>query len=482
MSWRVPLSDLSFGPEEAEAVTEVIQGRWLTMGAVTEKFERSFAEYLGMRHAIAVSNATVALHLACLAAGLGPGDEALVPSLSFVATANAVLYTGAQVRFADILGPDELTVSPDALETAITPRTKAILVMHYAGYPCRMKAIMELASQHGLAVIEDAAHAPGVWLDGKALGGWGDAGCFSFFSNKNLVTGEGGMLVTNRDEILSPFGLEELRATFALVAQELPAAYDRVRPAVLEGSRMLDPGESMSGLLVYHAFGPKTKRYRVDLRFTLGDGATQSLVDGSQTSVYLRGNDINQRTDEGAASIGMIVETTAPNQVLNVAITQDVGRGGMRLHGSVGHVVVEEGRLDRTGCCGLPRLEIALFSVYLRFWSLRLQVLDDGVLAGSRVDTLLIDMSTISPTTAIAVAEHAQEIRCPMLDAPVSGGDVGAKNATLSIMVGGDEDTFERARPGLGIMGSGLGAIGGLGHNEWECPNSSREEGQACCG
>jgi dTDP-4-amino-4,6-dideoxygalactose transaminase len=201
VDWRVPLSDLDFSSEEETAVLDVLKGRWLTMGAVTQSFERAFAEQLEVKHAVAVSNATVALHLACLALGLGPGDEVIVPSLSFVATASAVLYAGAEVRFADIVGSHELTLSPDEVKKAITPRTKAIMIMHYGGYPCRMDAIMEIAATHGLAVIEDAAHAPGVWFKDKALGAWGDAGCFSFFSNKNLVTGEGGMLVTNRDDI-----------------------------------------------------------------------------------------------------------------------------------------------------------------------------------------------------------------------------------------------------------------------------------------
>jgi dTDP-4-amino-4,6-dideoxygalactose transaminase len=143
----------------------------------------------------------MALHLACLALGIGPGDEVIVPSLSFVATANAVLYTGAEVRFADIVGPNELNISPSAIENQITTSTKAIIVMHYGGYPCRMADIRAIADLHGLALIEDAAHAPGAYLDGRALGTWGDVGCFSFFSNKNLTTGEGGMLVTNREDI-----------------------------------------------------------------------------------------------------------------------------------------------------------------------------------------------------------------------------------------------------------------------------------------
>ena len=161
MDWRVPLADLDFGSEEEEAVLRVLRSRWLTMGGVTQEFEARFAELAGCRHALAVSNATQALHLACLAIDLGPGDEVIVPSLTFVATANAVLYTGAEVRFADIIGPDDLTIDPEAVEAAVTLRTKAIIVMHYAGYPCRMREISAVAEKYGLRIIEDAAHAPG---------------------------------------------------------------------------------------------------------------------------------------------------------------------------------------------------------------------------------------------------------------------------------------------------------------------------------
>ena len=201
MDWRVPLADLDYGEEENLAVLDVLKRRWLTMGEVTQRFEQQFAAAHGMKHALAVSNATVALHMACVALGIGPGDEVIAPSLSFVATTNAVLYTGAKVRFADILSEDELTIDPQEIERLVTPRTKAVILMHYAGYPCRMQQIMEIARRHDLAVIEDAAHAPGASLDGRWLGAWGDTGCFSFFSNKNLSTGEGGMIVTQRDEI-----------------------------------------------------------------------------------------------------------------------------------------------------------------------------------------------------------------------------------------------------------------------------------------
>jgi len=201
MDWRVPLADLDYGIEEEEAVLSVLRSRWLTMGGVTQEFETQFAALTGSKFAFAVSNATEALHLACLALGIGAGDEVIVPSLTFVATANAVLYTGADVRFADIMGPDELTIDPAEIERQITPRTKAVIVMHYGGFPCRMKEIMALAAKHNLPVIEDVAHAPGGFLDGRALGTWGRVGCFSFFSNKNLSTGEGGMVLTDHEDL-----------------------------------------------------------------------------------------------------------------------------------------------------------------------------------------------------------------------------------------------------------------------------------------
>jgi dTDP-4-amino-4,6-dideoxygalactose transaminase len=201
MDWRVPLSDIDFGKEEETAVLEVVRSRWLSMGSVTRKFEEEFARFIGARHAIAVTNATAALHLACLAIGVGPGDEVILPSLTFVATANAVRYTGATPIFADIESLDWLNISPSAVEACITERTRAILVVHYAGYACDMSAIMQIAKRHNLSVLEDSAHAIGSEVDGRTLGTWGSIGCFSFFSNKNMTTGEGGMLTTNDDAL-----------------------------------------------------------------------------------------------------------------------------------------------------------------------------------------------------------------------------------------------------------------------------------------
>jgi dTDP-4-amino-4,6-dideoxygalactose transaminase len=189
--------------EEIEhAVADVVRSGWWSMGPRVAEFERAFAELCDARHAFAVANGTAALHLALLALGLGAGDEVLVPSLNFVAAANTINHTGATPVFCDVIGPDDLTVDPEDLEAALTPRSRAILVMHYGGHACRMDEIIELAAARGLMVIEDAAHAPGGEFNGRACGTLGAVGCFSFFSNKNLPVGEGGMVVT-QDEALA---------------------------------------------------------------------------------------------------------------------------------------------------------------------------------------------------------------------------------------------------------------------------------------
>jgi dTDP-4-amino-4,6-dideoxygalactose transaminase len=199
MAWKIPLADIDFDSREEEAVLEVLKSRWLTMGSITQAFEGEFSSFVGARHAIAVANGTAALHLACLGIGLGPGDEVIVPSLTFVATANAIRYTGAIPIFADIENEQDLDISVKSIERKLTDRTRAIMVMHYGGYVCDMPAITKLAKEYHLQVIEDAAHAIGSEDEGRKAGTWGDVGCFSFFSNKNMTTGEGGMIVTNND-------------------------------------------------------------------------------------------------------------------------------------------------------------------------------------------------------------------------------------------------------------------------------------------
>ena len=204
--WKIPLSDLAFDQQEISAVNQVLESGWLTMGEQTQAFETEFAGYHHVSHALAVSNCTAALHIACMAIDLGPGDEVIVPSLSFVATANAVRYTGATPVFAEIASLHDLTIDPESIKAKITEKTKAIIVMHYAGRPCKIQEISDLAKAHNLYLIEDAAHAVGTTHAGKYLGTWGDIGCFSFFSNKNLVTGEGGMVATNNPEFAERAG------------------------------------------------------------------------------------------------------------------------------------------------------------------------------------------------------------------------------------------------------------------------------------
>ncbi len=194
---RVPFFTLQLTDADIHAVTKVLRSGWITTGPEVKAFEQRFAERVGVRHAVALSSCTAALHLANILVGIGPGDEVIVPSLTFTATANAVRFVGAKPVFADISGLDDWCIDPNHVEQLITPRTKAVVAMHYAGHPCDMAALGVLCAQHGLVLYEDAAHGLGASLDGRALGAIGKIGCFSFFSNKGLTTAEGGMLVMN---------------------------------------------------------------------------------------------------------------------------------------------------------------------------------------------------------------------------------------------------------------------------------------------
>jgi dTDP-4-amino-4,6-dideoxygalactose transaminase len=199
--WKIPLFDPDLGPAEEQALVDVIRSKWLTMGDRTKAFERKFAEEIGVPVALACHSATAALHMAMAALDVGPGDDVVVPSLTFVATANAVRYCGARPVFADTASLSDWNVDAKTIERALTPATKAVMVVHYAGYACDMPAIQALARRRGFAVVEDVAHAPCISLDGVALGAWGDIGCFSFFSNKNMTTAEGGMVTSRRPEL-----------------------------------------------------------------------------------------------------------------------------------------------------------------------------------------------------------------------------------------------------------------------------------------
>lgn len=199
--WRVPLVDVVVTDDDIAAVVATYRTGWLSMGPRTEELEEQFAGFTGARHAFAVSSGTAALHLACLAAGVGPGDEVVVPSLTFVATVNAIAYTGATPVFADIVSLTEPWLSAYAAEAAIGPKTAAIMTVSYGGHVGETAALRTVAERHGLVLLEDAAHAAGSRATGRHLGTFGAVGAFSLFSNKNLAIGEGGMVVTDDDEV-----------------------------------------------------------------------------------------------------------------------------------------------------------------------------------------------------------------------------------------------------------------------------------------
>jgi len=201
-AWRVPLFDLDFDESEEKAVLEVLRSKWLTTGPRTQEFEDKFSKYLGDRtFSLAVSNCTAALHMSLLACGIGPGDEIIISGLSFVAALNVVTVTGATPVLADSKSLHDWNVSPDDISSKITPRTKAIIVVHFAGHPCDMDEIVNISEKNNLILIEDVAHAIGGKYKGRMCGTFGRISCYSFFSNKNLSVGEGGMVVTQDREL-----------------------------------------------------------------------------------------------------------------------------------------------------------------------------------------------------------------------------------------------------------------------------------------
>lgn len=200
--WKIQLFKLNFDYRERDAVLATLDSGWLTMGERISGFEAAFSSYLGHdARAIAVANGTAALHMALMALDVGSEDEVIIPALTFVADANVVRIVGARPVLADCTSMLDWNVSAATIEKKITPRTKAVIVVHYAGFPCDMAPIVKLCRDRGIKLIEDAAHAPGASIGGQVCGTFGDVGCFSFFSNKNLSIGEGGMVVACNEGI-----------------------------------------------------------------------------------------------------------------------------------------------------------------------------------------------------------------------------------------------------------------------------------------
>lgn len=197
----IPLFDLRLEAEDLEAVLDTLRSGWLTMGPRTEALEAALSAHLGVKHVVVVTNGTAALHLAFKGVGVGPGIEVIVPSYTFVATASAVVYCGADPVFADIKGLEDPSIDPVEVERLITPRTRAVVAVHFAGYPAAVDVLDRLCREHDLILIEDAAHAPEAELGGRRLGTFGLAGAFSLFSNKVLSVGEGGFVATDDDDV-----------------------------------------------------------------------------------------------------------------------------------------------------------------------------------------------------------------------------------------------------------------------------------------
>ncbi|GAB5418346.1 MAG: UDP-4-amino-4,6-dideoxy-N-acetyl-beta-L-altrosamine transaminase [Crocinitomicaceae bacterium] len=197
MAYKIPLFQLNFDEAEEKAVVDTLRNKWISMGPQSQALEEKFARMIGSKYAASIANCTAALHLALLALDVQEGDEVLCPSLSFAATVNCIKYVGATPRFCDVESISRPTISIDQIKANYTSKTKAIIVMHYAGHPCDMDAIMAFANEKNIRVIEDACHAPLSEYKGQKLGTIGAIGCYSFFSNKNISTGEGGMLITD---------------------------------------------------------------------------------------------------------------------------------------------------------------------------------------------------------------------------------------------------------------------------------------------
>lgn len=200
MMEQIPYALPLIEDEEIKEVLDTLHSNWLSKGPKTVEFEKQFSDYVHSNFSIGLNSCTAGLHISQLAAGIGPGDEVITTPYTFVASANTIIHTGAKPVFVDI-DPVTMNIDPSKIEEKITSRTKAIIPVHFGGYPCDMDPILEIARKHNLVVIEDAAHAVYTQYKGRMVGSISDFTCFSFYATKNLVTGEGGMVTTNSEEM-----------------------------------------------------------------------------------------------------------------------------------------------------------------------------------------------------------------------------------------------------------------------------------------
>ena len=278
--WDVQLFELNYDGAEAEAVQEVLESGWITMGPKTIEFEQSFERLLGVESCIAVSSCTAALHMALLALDIGPGDEVLVPALNFIAGANCIRVVGARPVLVDSESLQNWNMSIDDLKLKLSPKTAAVMCVHYAGYPCRMDELHGLCGKYNIPLIEDVAHAPGGKFGDSYLGTIGDIGCFSFFTNKNLSVGEGGMVVSRRDDLSSQ--LRSLRShgmsTLTLDRHRGRAlSYDVMRPGL---NYRIDEMRAAIGLVQLSKLASANRRRKelVDVYNSILDGVSSVSV------------------------------------------------------------------------------------------------------------------------------------------------------------------------------------------------------------
>ncbi len=344
----IPMAKPLIGEEEKRAVSEVLESGMLAQGKKVREFELSFADFLGVKHAIAISNGTTALHAALLAHNLGPGDEVITTPFSFVATANAIRMTGAKPVFVDI-EEGSFNLNPQLIESAITPWTKAIMPVHLFGLPARMDLIQEIAQKHNLLVIEDACQAHGAEFQGRKVGSFG-TGCFSFYPTKNMTTGEGGMITTDNEEVAQKirkiinhgsekkyyhdflgynYRMTDLAAALGIEQlRKLPAFTQsrKFNAAILNELLARIPGIIIPQDLPGHVFHQYTIRVQPGFGISREGLASFLAQEGIDTAVFYPLSIHQQKSDPGHNHLSFPVAEKASQEVLSLPIHPALSR------------------------------------------------------------------------------------------------------------------------------------------------------------
>jgi len=292
--WDIQLFKLNFDDKESKAVSDVLESGWITMGQNIIDFENNFASLLGDNILCsAVSSGTAAMHLAFMALDIKPDDEVIIPALTFVSDANCVRLMNAKPVLADCGSLDNWNVTAESIESVISSKTRAVVVVHYAGYPCDMQPIVDLCKEKNIFLIEDCAHSPGAQIDGKMCGSWGDIGCFSFFTNKNLSVGEGGMTSTRNPDLAKRLASLRSHGMTSLTLDRhkgRSATYDVLEPGI---NYRMDEMRAALGLVQLHKLKEAnlkreklTTKYREDFRSSPIKIPFSSMASKNLSSAY----------------------------------------------------------------------------------------------------------------------------------------------------------------------------------------------------